>query len=114
MKTFATALFAAALLAVPALAWFTGRALGRRDRPVSRVIWAGCAVAALIYALRLAALAAIDGRPFWDAARRQVLDSLDNPEVGMFLVTLGVFVTMLGWTATPVSPPHPTAGNEPR
>ena len=107
MKSLETALFAAALVAVPVLAWFTGRAMGRRDRPVGHVLLAGFAVTAFLYALRVVAVAAADGHRFWDALQRLALQSLDNPEVGMFLVTLGVFMTMLGWTATPVAAPRP-------
>ena len=106
MKALDTTFFALALFAVPALGWFAGRAMGRRDWPVGRVLVAGCAITATLYGLKLAILALAGAQPFWDALQRQVLRSFDNPEAGMFLVTLGVFMTMLGWTATPVAGPR--------
>ena len=102
MKALETALFAATLLLVPGLAWVAGRAMGRRDMRITNVVIAGCFAALAPYLARLAALASLDTRPFADAFMFQVSRTLDNSEVGLFFVTFGVFMTMLGWTATPV------------
>ena len=68
---------------------------------ITSVIIAGGLAALLPYLARLAALASLDTRPFADAFLFQASRTLDNPEVGLFFVTFGVFMTMLGWTATP-------------
>ena len=111
MKVLDTGLFAATLVLVPALAWLIGRALGRRDWQIASVLVTGCFVALIPHALRVVVQAAAGNQPFWDALPDQAARTLDNPEVGLFFVTLGVFMTMLGWTATPVAQPRPHNGN---
>ena len=106
MKFLDTGLFAATLVLVPALAWLAGRALGRRDWRIAGVVASGCCVALVPHVLRVLVQAAAGTQPFWQALQQQVARSLDNPEVGLFFVTLGVFMTMLGWTATPVVLPR--------
>lgn len=114
MKPMETWLFAATLLLVPAQAWLTGRAIGRRNWRIPFVVLFGCVAAMVPYMARVALQAAIEPQSFAVALQRQVTRTLDNPEAGLFIVTLGVFVTMLGWTATPAivmtpSPPAPPA-----
>ena len=103
MKAYETVLFGLTLIAVPALAWTAGRAMGRRDWRISFVVAMACLSAALPHALRFAVLAGADGRPFADALDAQLRRASDNVEVGLFFVALSVFVTMLGWTSTPVA-----------
>ena len=102
MKPLETATFAATLLLVPALAWWTGRAMGRRDMAIAGVIIAGSSMALIPHLARVAILAAYGARPFADEFLYQLSRTFDAPEVGLFFVTFGVFMAMLGWTATPV------------
>ena len=105
MKGFETALFGLTLLLVPLLAWLAGRTLGRRDGRIASVVMIGALVALIPHAARLALLASYDTRPFADALTYQVGRTLDFTEVGLFFTSFGVFMTMLGWTATPVLKP---------
>ena len=102
MKGLETTLFALTLFFVPAFAWALGRFLGRRDVSIVPVLVAGGFAALLPHLGRFAVLASLDPRPFADALLAQVNRSFDSPEIGLFFVTFGVFMTMLGWTATPV------------
>ena len=101
MKGLETALFAASLLLVPALAWTVGRVIGRRDWRIASVVAMGCVVAFVPHLLRIALLARLDTRPFSDALLYQGGRAFANAEVGMFFTAFSVFMTMLGWTATP-------------
>ena len=103
MKAFETTLFAFTLLTVPALAWVAGRAMGKRDWPIAAVVVASCFVTLIPHAIRYLVLASADPRPFGDAMQAFVRRAFDNPEVGLFFLALGVFMTMLGWTSTPVA-----------
>ncbi len=102
MKAYETTLFAATLLIVPALAWLVGGVMGRRDMRIGSVIIAGGLMALVPHLGRLALLTLFDARPFADAFLYQLSRTRENPEVGLFFAALGVFMTMLGWTATPV------------
>ncbi len=95
-------MFALNLLLVPALAWLVGRAMGRRDMRIGSVIAAGCMVTVLAHAARLAVLAGLGTQSFADEYLRVLTKSLEAPEVGLFLLAFGVFLAMLGWTATPI------------
>jgi hypothetical protein len=102
MKALDTFLFAATLVIVPALAWLVGRFMGRRDFSIVSVIVAGVAVALMPHLARLAILADMDARPFEEAAVFQLGRTLQNSEVGLFFVAFAIFMTMIGWTSTPV------------
>ncbi len=102
MKALDTFLFAATLIVVPALAWLVGRFLGRRDFGIASVIIAAALVALLPHVARLAILAETDTRPFPEAALFQFGRTLQNPEVGLFFLAFAIFMTMVGWTSTPV------------
>ncbi len=102
MKALETALFGATLLLVPLLAWLAGRAIGRRNWRIGSVIVVGCLMALLPHAARLGILAANDPRPFIDALVYQIGRTMDFTAVGWFFAAFGIFMTMLGWTATPV------------
>jgi hypothetical protein len=103
MRALDTALFALTLVVVPGLAWLTGRAMGRRDWTIGPVIVASGLVALLPHLARLLALAAFDGRAFDVAVFAHFRRAADAPEIGFFFLALGVFMTMLGWTSTPVA-----------
>lgn len=102
MKALDTSLFAATLIVVPALAWVVGRFMGRRDFGIGSVIIAATLVALLPHLARLAILAEADTRPFREAALFQLTRTTQNPEVGLFFLAFAVFLTMVGWTSTPV------------
>jgi hypothetical protein len=103
MKALETSLFALSLLTVPALAWICGRAMGRRDWPIMAVIVASGLVTLFPHVSRLLILAVLDGRPYGIALSDLVWRALAAPEIGFFFLTLGVFMTLLGWTSTPVA-----------
>jgi hypothetical protein len=103
MKALETSLFALSLLTVPALAWICGRAMGRRDWPITAVIPASCLLTLFPHLSRLLILAVIDGRPFATALADLLQRAMAAPEIGFFFLALGVFMTMLGWTSTPVA-----------
>ncbi len=102
MKGLETALFGLTLLLVPLLAWLAGRMLGRRDGRIGSVVVVGALAALLPYLARLALVASADVRPFGDAFTFQMSRSFGFTEVGLFFASFGIFMTMLGWTATPV------------
>jgi succinate dehydrogenase/fumarate reductase cytochrome b subunit len=103
MKALETWLFALSLLTVPALAWICGRAMGRRDWPILAVIPASCLVTLFPHLSRLVILAVADGRPLPTALTDLLQRATAAPEIGFFFLALGVFMTMLGWTSTPVA-----------
>jgi hypothetical protein len=103
MKAWETILFALALIGVPALAWFAGRAMGRRDWRIQAVIVTSVFVTLIPNLLRLIVLAMADTRGFDVAAPAQMYRALDTPEVAFFFLALGGFMTILGWTSTPVA-----------
>jgi hypothetical protein len=103
MKALETVLFALSLIGVPALGWIAGRAMGRRDWRILAVVVASVFVALIPNLLRLAILATADGRSVDVAAQMQARRALDAPEVAFFFLALGVFMTILGWTSTPVA-----------
>ena len=112
MKVLESGLFAATLVLVPALGWVLGRALGRRDWRIGPVIAMGVLAAAIPNLARFALLAATIGAPYWESLGGEIFYvGLLHYEVGLFFVTLGVFMTMLGWTATPVAQPPPQDAN---
>jgi hypothetical protein len=102
MKSIETPLFALTLLVVPLLAWIAGRAMGRRDWRIAPVIVMSMLVALLPNLARLLTLALIDGRPFGEATAALIQRALGSAEIGFFFAALSVFMTMLGWTSTPV------------
>ncbi len=104
MKLLETALFALALVLVPWLGWLAGRAMGRRDWRIGGVLCGAVLVAALPNVARMAVLAAFEGSPFLAAfAGRLVRTGTEHLEIGLFFVALAAFVTMIGWTSTPVA-----------
>lgn len=103
MKALDTVLFAVTLLAVPALAWLTGRAMGRRDWTIVPVVAVSALVAVVPNLIRLVALATVDGRAFGDVLMLLVQRAAAASEIGFFFLALSVFMTMLGWTSTPVA-----------
>jgi hypothetical protein len=103
VKALETGLFALSLLTVPALAWICGRAMGRRDWPILAVIATGGLVTLLPHVSRLLILAVIDARPYATALGDMTWRAIAAPEVGFFFLALGVFMTLLGWTSTPVA-----------
>ena len=103
MRAWETGLFALTLLGVPALGWYAGRVMGRRDWRILAVVIASTFVALVPNLLRLGTLAALDGRNFDVAAIAQGRRALDASEVGFFFLALAVFMTILGWTSTPVA-----------
>ena len=104
MRGLEPGLFLLALLAVPALGWSIGRAMGRRDVRIGFVLVGGCLAALIPNLIRIAVIANAAPPDFATAFIQQVTRTLDSPEVGLFFVALGVFMTMLGWTATPSQP----------
>ena len=102
MKALDTTLFAVALLLVPILGWLTGRAMGRRDWSIVPVVVVSGIVALLPNLARLMVLAAVDGRAFGDVLLQLVQRAAASSEIGLFFLALSVFLTMLGWTSTPV------------
>ena len=112
MKVLESGLFAATLVLVPALGWVLGRALGRRDWRIGSVIAAGVLAAAVPNGARFALLAASTTAPYFESLTGEIFYvAPQHFEVGLFFVTLGVFMTMLGWTATPVAQPPPPDAN---
>ena len=102
MKGLETALFGLTVLLVPLLAWLAGRALGRRDWRIGSVVAMGWLMALIPHAARLALIASTDQRPFADALLYQTRRAFESAEIGYFFAAFGVFMAMLGWTATPV------------
>ncbi len=103
MKALDTTLFALTLVVVPGLAWLTGRAMGRRDWTIGPVLLVSGLVTLLPHLARLLILTAADTRPFPDVAIALVQRAAASLEIGFFFLALGVFMTMLGWTSTPVA-----------
>jgi hypothetical protein len=103
MKLIDIGLFTATLILLPFFAWICGRAMGRRDWPIWRVIVLGGAVALALFGLRLGIEALLRPPPLLDAVWALVARSTDNDEVGFFFVALAIFMAMIGWTSTPVS-----------
>lgn len=102
-----------ALVLVPFYAWLLGRFVGRRDWRIGGVLVAGIVLVALVQIAILAGQCLIEGQTsavgssfsylFWRRAYEVAL----SPEFSVFLVVFGTFVTMLGWSATPVKSEHP-------
>ncbi len=103
MKALETWLFALSLLTVPALAWICGRAMGRRDWPIMAVIPASGLLTLFPHLSRFLILVVIDGRPLPISLADVLQRAVAAPEIGFFFLALGVFMTMLGWTSTPVA-----------
>jgi hypothetical protein len=103
VKALETALFGLSLLTVPALAWICGRAMGRRDWPILAVIAASGLLTLFPHLSRLFILAVLDERPAAVALGDLLQRALAAPEIGFFFLALGVFMTVLGWTSTPVA-----------
>jgi len=103
MKALDTMLFAATLVTVPGLAWISGRCMGRRNWRIGAVLLASVPVVMMPHLVRLVVLVAMDGHDLETAAASYLGRALEAPEVGLFFLALGVFVTMLGWTSTPVA-----------
>jgi hypothetical protein len=87
---------------VPGLAWISGRCMGRRDWRIGAVLLVSVPVVVVPHLVRLAVLVAMDGRDIETAGASYLSRAFEAPEVGLFFLALGVFVTMLGWTSTPV------------
>jgi drug/metabolite transporter (DMT)-like permease len=83
-----TALMAIALALVAGLSWTAGRVLGRADRPLVLVLAVAVVIALASLLLRLV------GSP--------ATTSFDSAEFAAFLVVLGCFLAMLGWSSVPV------------
>ena len=120
MQGLETGLFALSLLAVPGLAWFAGRALGRRDRAIGAVLVSAGLVAALVAGVRFAVLAVADGsqlsarpRPFIEALLDRVTTASGTPGPALFFAAIAVFVAMLGWAGTPIAAPKSDADPAP-
>ena len=103
MKALDTVLFATTLLVVPALGWLAGRAMGRRDWSIVSVVVVSGLVALLPNLARLLVLAAFDGRAFGGVLLVLLQRAGAAAEIGFFFLALSVFMTMLGWTSTPVA-----------
>ena len=82
-----TVLMGVALLLVAGAGWLYGRFAGRRNWPLLPVLIGGCVIAAASLGLRLI------GSP--------AVTSFDSHEFAAFLVTLGCFLAMLGWSSVP-------------
>ena len=120
MQALETGLFALSLLMVPGLAWFGGRALGRRNRPIGAVLVLAGFVPMLVSGARFAALAFADGstlaakpRPFTDAFGDRVSTAAATPGTALFFVAVAALIAMLGWAATPVAAPRTTLDSSP-
>jgi drug/metabolite transporter (DMT)-like permease len=106
MRAFDIGGIALALVLVPLVAWASGRVMGRRNWPIGAVL----GVAGL-FCLGLQC-AIITGRAVmeWTVAtlplealiERRGAETLSNPEFSIFLLVFAAFVTMLGWSATPI------------
>ncbi len=97
-----------ALLLVPLYGWLLGRFAGRRDWRIGGVLVLGLVLVALVQVAILAGQCLIEGqtsaigKSFMFLLERRGMEALVNPEFPVFLFVLGTFVTMLGWSATPV------------
>jgi hypothetical protein len=97
-----------ALLLVPLYGWLFGRFAGRRDWRIGGVLAFGLVLVALVQLAILAGQCVIEGqtsavgKSFAFLLERRGYEALFNPEFPVFLFVLGTFVTMLGWSATPV------------
>ncbi len=80
-------LMGVALLLVAGVGWLYGRFAGRRNWPLLPVLAGGVTIAAASLSLRLI------GSP--------AVTSFDSHEFAAFLVTLGCFLAMLGWSSVP-------------
>ena len=81
-------LMAVALVLVAGLSWLVGRVAGRRNWTLAPVLAVSTALALASLALRLV------GSP--------VVTMFDSMEFAAFLVVLGCFLAMLGWSSVPV------------
>jgi hypothetical protein len=102
VKAVDTTLFALTLLLVPVLGWWLGRVMGRRDWRIGPVISVSALIALIPNVARLLALAFIEGRPMNDIGVALMQRAVSSTEIGFFFLALSVFMTMLGWTSTPV------------
>lgn len=109
MRAFDVSGIAAALVLAPAVAWLFGRLAGRRDWSIGALVVVGLGVGVALQAAILSVQCLIEGAShtvpklsFVDLATRRALEALANPEFSLFLLILGVFVAMLGWSSTPV------------
>jgi hypothetical protein len=103
VKALDTTLFATTLLLVPALGWWAGRAMGRRNWGILAVLLASILVALMPNLARLSTLALVDGRPLTEFGATLIQRAAATSEIGLFFLALSVFMTMLGWTSTPVA-----------
>ena len=97
-----------ALILVPLYAWLLGRSAGRRDWRIGIVLTLGLVLVALVQVAILAGQCVIEGqtagagKDFLFLMTRRGFEVLANPEFPVFLLILGVFMGLLGWSATPV------------
>jgi hypothetical protein len=97
-----------ALVLVPLYCWLLGRFAGRRDWRIGAVLALGLVIVMLAQVGILAGQCVIEaqtsavGKDFLFLLQRRGAEALANPEFPVFLFVLGTFVTMLGWSATPV------------
>ena len=108
MKGLETLVFAFALLTVPMTCWFLGRAAGRRDRSIARVLVSGVIATLVIQALRIGLLMAgeriIDPLPRRDVAEiatTRLIEMASQPQLLFFLTIFGLFMMLLGWASVP-------------
>lgn len=108
MRAFDVSGIAAALVLAPACAWLFGRFAGRRDWNIITLLALGLVLGIVLQTGILAvhcwleALSPTAARlTFVDLFARRALEAMANPEFSVFLLIFGVFVAMLGWSATP-------------
>jgi hypothetical protein len=96
------------LLLVPYYGWLLGRFAGRRDWRIAGVLALGLVLVTVLQVAVLAGQCIIEGQTsavgnsFAFLLQRRGYEALVNPEFPVFVFILGTFVTMLGWSATPV------------
>ncbi len=97
-----------ALVLVPLYGWWLGRFAGRRDWAIGAVLSVGVVNVVLVQAAILSGLSVLEGqtsaigKDVLSLLTRRGYEAFANPEFPVFLFVLGMFITMLGWSATPV------------
>lgn len=106
MRAFDVGGVAAALLIVPIVAWISGRVMGRRNWPIGTVLGVATLFCLGLQCALITMRALIDwtitNLALESLIERRGLEALANPEFPVFLIVYAAFVTMLGWSATPI------------
>jgi hypothetical protein len=110
MRAFDISGVAFALLLVPAVAWASGRVMGRRNWSIGLVLAIALILTLGIQAGIVLAQSAIEWITSATPAAKAGIDAviaqrgqelLSGPEFPVFLLIFASFVTMIGWSATP-------------